>query len=67
MYETLDSLGKNKKNDAAGWLFLASLDKQTKDRDELCGKINQFRASQNLYVIRRTMNLVVKIPGSRCI
>lgn len=67
VYETLDSLEKNKKNDAAGWLILASLDKQTTDRGELCDKINQLRASQNLYVIRRTMNLVMKMPGSRCI
>lgn len=29
VYKTLDNLWKNKENDAAGWLILASLDKLT--------------------------------------
>lgn len=43
VYETFDSLGENKENDAAGWLLLASLDKLIKDRNELRGKINQLQ------------------------
>ncbi|KAL6037658.1 hypothetical protein STEG23_020039 [Scotinomys teguina] len=43
VYETFDSLGENKENDAAGWLLLASLDKLIEDRNELRDKINQLQ------------------------
>lgn len=36
---------ENKENDDGGWLFLASLDKLTKNK--LCDKISQLLASQN--------------------
>lgn len=47
VYGALDNLGENKEKDDTDWLLLASLDKQTKERDGLCDKINQLLASQN--------------------
>jgi hypothetical protein len=38
--------GKIRKTIDAGWLFLASLDKMTKEENELCDKINQHLAFQ---------------------
>ena len=38
--ETFDSFG-NKKNDDAGWLLLAPLDKLAKEKNEFCDKIKQ--------------------------
>ncbi|EGW01337.1 Friend virus susceptibility protein 1 [Cricetulus griseus] len=43
VYETFDSLGENKENDAAGWLLLGSLGRLIKDRNELREKINQLQ------------------------
>jgi hypothetical protein len=45
--ETFGCLRKNKENDGAGWLLLASLDNLTKTRDALHDKFNQLLASQN--------------------
>lgn len=53
VYETFDSLGENKENDAAGWLLLASLDKLIKDRNELRDKINQL---QNMVKDNKELN-----------
>ncbi|XP_031204443.1 Friend virus susceptibility protein 1-like [Mastomys coucha] len=53
VYETFDSLGENKGNDAAGWLLLVSLDKLIKDRNELRDKINQL---QNMVKDNKELN-----------
>ncbi|XP_052048775.1 Friend virus susceptibility protein 1-like [Apodemus sylvaticus] len=53
VYETFDSLGENKGNDAAGWFLLASLDKLIKDRNELRDKINQL---QNMMKDNKELN-----------
>lgn len=48
VYKTFDNWWKNKENDDdAGQLFLASLDRLTKEKNELHGKINQLLPSQN--------------------
>lgn len=46
VYKTLDSLWQNKESDDAGQLFLASLDKLTKNGNKLC--VSQLLASQHL-------------------
>lgn len=38
--KTCDSLWKNTEHDGAGWLFLASLDRQTKEKNNLHDETN---------------------------
>ena len=45
VYKTCDSLWKTKEDDPVGQLLLASLDKWTKETNELHDKINQLLAS----------------------
>lgn len=47
-YVKLDNLWKNKENDSIVWLLLASLDKMTKEKNELCDKIYQLLASESM-------------------
>lgn len=49
VYKTFNNLWgeKNKGNEDAGCLFLASLDKLTKEKNELCDNINQRLTSQH--------------------
>lgn len=47
-YKTFDNLWENKENGGAGGLLPASLAKLTKEKNELCDKIKQLLASQNL-------------------
>lgn len=47
VYKNFNNLWENKGNEDAGCLFLASLDKLTKEKNELCDKINQCLTSQN--------------------
>lgn len=70
MWETTDlmslyvnNLWKNKENNDAGWLLLASLDNLTKEKQELHNRIDQVLASQN--VVWATMNSVVKPASPR--
>lgn len=47
VYKTFDGLQENKENAAAVWWLLASLDKLTKNRNELYDKIDQILTFQN--------------------
>jgi len=49
--------------DAAGWLLPASLDKLTKEMNELCDKINQFLASQDGE--GQQLKSTIKLPTSK--
>jgi hypothetical protein len=44
----VNNLWKNKENNDAGWLLLASLDNLTKEKQELHNRIDQVLASQNV-------------------
>lgn len=46
VYETFDSLGENKENDAEAWLLLISLDKWLKDRNRLHYKVSQLQNTE---------------------
>ena len=46
-YKTFDVLWKNKKNDDAGRVLPASLDKLAKEKNEACDQVHQPLASQN--------------------
>lgn len=63
--KTFDCFQINKENDDDddGWLLLASLDKSTKDKDDLCDKIRQLLAFHNK--VKAKMNLVTKLTSSR--
>lgn len=39
---------ENKENDDTGWFLLASLDKLTEEKNELCDKSNQLLALKNM-------------------
>ncbi|XP_052046469.1 Friend virus susceptibility protein 1-like [Apodemus sylvaticus] len=47
MYETFDSLRKNKENNGAAWFLLTALDKLTMERSELRDKICQLQMQIN--------------------
>lgn len=54
---------ENKENDDTGWFLLASLDKLTEEKNELCDKSNQLLALKNM-VKDSGLGDKVPVPGA---